>query len=1127
MTRILALLLALLCCGHARAATYSCTGTPADVAAINQLTAAVPPGIGGYVHIRTAVSQCDMTGAITVPNDGTVLFGDGPVHLATPDAVGQARETQLRLFPSAQMITANTGPTSSLNADTTALLANPFDLIDMIGNNAYVGYLTTNGNYSNVAATNTPGLTTGGHGVVCENANGTIWSGPNGTGSVVAVGGVTMDHLDSENVGASHYYLTGQDCGVVHSIGQTSWFSALGALKVGGMPAPNGYSVLWDVFTDASRYATYGSSFTYYDMLGLQPSTLNGTVANSSILGGDILRSARTNSTPPQYTANGTTFQDYTNNSSTVPTCYTIGIAGTPQLGQQLTLALSLSRPAGASVQTYPTYTVTSGDIAAADPLRSVMANMAAVVNASPIVVNGVSLQTYAWYAGHATTYTHAFEWRLPGNLACIATATITDSLGVSSPLAYNGGTNGNGSGGGAANNGVSGPYWDVGTYYLSRNYCNVVGGANIYAHVVGNVCDGSSVQGFKIGTGDAAGSPVGGQTAAFYIDNKFVSPNPQCGPAPGCVGNPTINGSYLSVSATCGTVKLQGTPVLGEVITFTQTSPTASNSPQVTHYTVQAVDLPPISSSGIVAVTGQMANAMQSNQLLIAGNPMGAVSQREGTSAGFGQIKFALQVPGVCTESVAYTDSISPAPLTVTNIATGSGTTVLGTGAYNNVGGSQVLPAISPEFTSLANQAGDWPPATQGEQQAELASTFVDSIGVNGSGIAATDGPLLAYTGIKHVRLQAGVTGQTAAQISAYSATIAKVLEMQAYCFCNIPPTGAGSEASWVTTYVDPVTAGVVEAIGGENEVILGPSPDSYNGVGIASGAGAVAYQTALYSAIKSDGNCVPGVFCPTLPTTVLPVATFTLGVGVNSNGFQVGPLADIDDRHCYASNTSSAAATLSYCLLYEVLADTKPGWVTEAGLSTIPTNYTLGVDQTTQARYDLRFLFDAPIQTVARTYLYNLQDYPPVIPASTNFNNYFGLFQNNGTSTVIPKVAATALQNLTTILERNPAGGVLQVPGTLAYTLSGMPSDAYSLLLEQPGGVYDLLLWQDGTSWNPATGQEISLGSHSVTVTLPTAAAVNVYDPITGSNPTQTFSSGASVTVTLGDDPIIVEIE
>jgi hypothetical protein len=48
-----------------------------------------------------------------------------------------------------------------------------------------------------------------------------------------------------------------------------------------------------------------------------------------------------------------------------------------------------------------------------------------------------------------------------------------------------------------------------------------------------------------------------------------------------------------------------------------------------------------------------------------------------------------------------------------------------------------------------------------------------------------------------------------------------------------------------------------------------------------------------------------------------------------------------------------------------------------------------------------------------------------------------------------------------------------------------------------------------------------------HSVTVTLPQAAlAINLYDPLVGSAAISTQANASSVTVSISDHPVIVEI-
>jgi hypothetical protein len=127
--------------------------------------------------------------------------------------------------------------------------------------------------------------------------------------------------------------------------------------------------------------------------------------------------------------------------------------------------------------------------------------------------------------------------------------------------------------------------------------------------------------------------------------------------------------------------------------------------------------------------------------------------------------------------------------------------------------------------------------------------------------------------------------------------------------------------------------------------------------------------------------------------------------------------------------------------------------------------------------------------------------------------------LFPANGT----PKLVATAIGNLTHILHDDHLGGVAL--GSLAYSLSGMPSMASSMLLENSHGVFDLVIWNGRAQVYNGT-QAVTPPTSNVSVSLAGSATVAIYDPMKSANTLLTNSKVSSVTVGLSADPIILQI-
>ena len=73
----------------------------------------------------------------------------------------------------------------------------------------------------------------------------------------------------------------------------------------------------------------------------------------------------------------------------------------------------------------------------------------------------------------------------------------------------------------------------------------------------------------------------------------------------------------------------------------------------------------------------------------------------------------------------------------------------------------------------------------------------------------------------------------------------------------------------------------------------------------------------------------------------------------------------------------------------------------------------------------------------------------------------------------------------------------------------------------------MYELVLWVEPNLWSfNDGGGELSPSPTSVTVSLSTLYDVKVYDPLIAASPQSTSSKGSSVSVSLVDHPIIVEL-
>ena len=192
-------------------------------------------------------------------------------------------------------------------------------------------------------------------------------------------------------------------------------------------------------------------------------------------------------------------------------------------------------------------------------------------------------------------------------------------------------------------------------------------------------------------------------------------------------------------------------------------------------------------------------------------------------------------------------------------------------------------------------------------------------------------------------------------------------------------------------------------------------------------------------------------------------------------------------------------------------------PAVITETGYTTQSDTPYIGASENVQAKSILNTLADAFKGGVGTTYLYQLLD-AGASGVSNDPEMHFGLFNGDGT----PKLAATAVHNLTTILSDDGTGGH-QPTAQLGYSLSNMPDTGNSMVLGKSNGAYELVIWAEPKIWNDATDTEISNPSQPVTVNLGGVHhTVSVYDPLSGTTPIATYTDVSQIMVPLSDHPL-----
>jgi len=159
-------------------------------------------------------------------------------------------------------------------------------------------------------------------------------------------------------------------------------------------------------------------------------------------------------------------------------------------------------------------------------------------------------------------------------------------------------------------------------------------------------------------------------------------------------------------------------------------------------------------------------------------------------------------------------------------------------------------------------------------------------------------------------------------------------------------------------------------------------------------------------------------------------------------------------------------------------------------------------GLTQEQQARLYLNMYLAQFKQSFKHTFMYMLRD-------GAGGDEGFGIYDIN----YRPKTSATYLHNLTTILAD---GGSIATPGRLRYSIPSPPATVHDLLLQKSDGTFELVVWSEKAS-----------GTSSVTVRLGAGyPSVKVYDPTIGTKLIQTHDKTDSLTLTLSDHPVVIEI-
>jgi serralysin len=366
-------------------------------------------------------------------------------------------------------------------------------------------------------------------------------------------------------------------------------------------------------------------------------------------------------------------------------------------------------------------------------------------------------------------------------------------------------------------------------------------------------------------------------------------------------------------------------------------------------------------------------------------------------------------------------------------------------------------------------------------------ASTFVTSLGVNthidfnnyGYQNLATVESALEYLGVKNVRDSA----ESSTDLTSWQ----QVAQAAGVKFDDYIPEGSPATMQSALALVPQLAQeGILNMIEGGNE-----EDDSYAAAQGNTLAITQQFQQQVWTTGRSLG---------------LPVINMSFGAGWTAANNWHGDYDKVGDMSTYATyanahtypnpGQSPDSAIQQLNADAELAASSRPVITTEIGWD----NATFS--QASVAQYVVQATLDAIKDGDVKMYFYSLFD---------DGSGQFGLMNQNGTA----KPAGVALHDLTTLLADTGVNAATFTPGSLTFTLSGNQSTDNTLLIQKSDGSDWLAVWDETAT------------AHNVTVTLAsTASQIKVFDPVTGTSAIASASNTNTVTVSLGNDPLLIEV-
>ena len=555
-----------------------------------------------------------------------------------------------------------------------------------------------------------------------------------------------------------------------------------------------------------------------------------------------------------------------------------------------------------------------------------------------------------------------------------------------------------------------------------------------------------------------------------------------------------------------------------------------------------------PVDTTNYSPVTSTVLLTVTQAAPVVTWAPLSPIKQ--GTALGAAQLNATSNIPGSFSYSPAagtvlpagsqsltvtftpsnttdYTSATALNALAVNTGSTAEPTTVNGACGPANGTNSSVAPSAglcSAGTASAVTGTGPWTWQCTGSNSGttssctvspapEAASTFVQSLGINTHlgfpstvyyGHSQNVISALQYLGINTIRDEPPGYNHDPTTTAANDAVAAAGVQLDALLVGNGPVDITDTIAE--TAAFEQAYPGSIAAIEGPNEINAWPI--TYEGITDNYAAGVQVTQD-LWTAVHSN---------PSLEAVPVYALTLSYGItGVAAGEEQLGDLAPYvtyGNAHIYDCCNVWQGNMLQWLPILKQDTPGMPMVITETGYTTTPSH----VDELSAAKYNLNTLLENALNGIVRTYLYELVDENSSV-TDTNVQDHFGEFHNDWT----PKTGATAIHNLTTILKSAGSG---TASTALNYSVSGLPTTGHSFLLGS-STAFDLAVWIDATVYDPTNAVDIAAPAYPVTVNLgATFANVAVYDPMIGTTPIATYNNVSTLSISVIDHPLIVQV-